>query len=236
MPPRKRARGPSSAGPASAVLHLPGFDDERVAVLRSLYEAHECCDAEVVLRDRTFPVSRMSVCAASPFFRATFAGGMREGAEHRVTLDPSLSAESVELLLAYAHAPGGTCRLPTSSVLSRSCLWLQSSSSLRRHPIMSCRACTLPTVTPYPACWRAPSRCSANARIPSAARPTLPRCRRSSWRPSSRTSRMLQTRVPSMRAHSTGAPTTRSGTARPLTRCSSTFALRSSACRSSSTA
>ena len=108
MPPRKRARGPSSAGPASAVLHLPGFDDERVAVLRSLYEAHECCDAEVVLRDRTFPVSRMSVCAASPFFRATFAGGMREGAEHRVTLDPSLSAESVELLLAYAHAPGGT--------------------------------------------------------------------------------------------------------------------------------
>lgn len=112
MPPRKRARGESSAAriaapnEAASVLQLPGFDDERLAALRSLYEAGECCDAEVVLRDRIFPVSRMSLCAASPFFRAVFAGGMREGAEQRVELDPTLSAQSVELLLEFAHAPG----------------------------------------------------------------------------------------------------------------------------------
>lgn len=112
MPPRKRARGESSAAPnvAASVLQLPGFDDERLAALRSLYEAGECCDAEVVLRDRVFPVSRMSLCAASPFFRAVFAGGTtsssREGAEQRVELDPTLSAQSVELLLEFAHAPG----------------------------------------------------------------------------------------------------------------------------------
>ena len=112
MPARKRARGESSAAriaapnEAASVLQLPGFDDERLAALRSLYEAGECCDAEVVLRDRIFPVSRMSLCAASPFFRAVFAGGMREGAEQRVELDPTLSAQSVELLLEFAHAPG----------------------------------------------------------------------------------------------------------------------------------
>ena len=92
------------------MLQLPGFDDERIAAAKALYEAGECCDAEVVLGDRVFPVSRMSLSAASQFFRAAFAGGMREQTEHRITLDPALSVQSVELLLEFAHAPGGSVR------------------------------------------------------------------------------------------------------------------------------
>jgi len=59
-----------------------------------------------VLGDRSFAVSRMTLAASSPFFRAAFASAMREGSSHRVVLDPSLPLRCVEALLAYAHAPG----------------------------------------------------------------------------------------------------------------------------------
>lgn len=113
MPPRKRARAESSS-PAAAdgvkahTISLPDDATERHSVLRSLYEAGELCDGEVVLGDRIFPVSRITLAGASEFFRAAFTGGMRESSQSRVTLDDSMSAQSVEALLLHAHAPGGS--------------------------------------------------------------------------------------------------------------------------------
>ena len=54
------------------------------------------------LGDREFPVSRLALASASPFFRAAFSGSMLESGG-TVTLDPSLSPSCVEALLRFAH-------------------------------------------------------------------------------------------------------------------------------------
>jgi hypothetical protein len=100
MPPRKRAR--SSAGSSSSAevsCTVDGTDTTaRAERAGELYEAGQLCDGKLVLNGRTFPVSRILLAAASPFFRSAFTGGMREG-EGTVQLDPSLQPEGVEALL-----------------------------------------------------------------------------------------------------------------------------------------
>ena len=89
MPPRKRAR--SSAGSSSSAevsCTVDGTDTTaRAERAGELYEAGQLCDGKLVLNGRTFPVSRILLAAASPFFRSAFTGGMREG-EGTVQLDP----------------------------------------------------------------------------------------------------------------------------------------------------
>jgi len=109
MPPRKRTRD-TAPPPSLHNIALPLPEEaarDRHSSLRETYERGELCDGQVVLGERVFPVSRMTLAASSPFFRAAFSSGMREGASLRVTLDPTLPIRCVEALLSYAHAPGG---------------------------------------------------------------------------------------------------------------------------------
>ena len=76
--------------------------------MRAIYEAGELCDGTVILGDRQFPVCRMLLSAASPFFKSAFMGGFRESAQCSVTLDPTLPADCVDALLKHAHVPVGS--------------------------------------------------------------------------------------------------------------------------------
>ena len=50
-----------------------------------MYEAGELCDGTVKLGERGYPVSRMAMAAASPFFKAAFTGAvlLHRTAPHR---------------------------------------------------------------------------------------------------------------------------------------------------------
>ena len=73
-----------------------------------MYESGELCDGTVHLDGVDYPVSRMALSAASPFFKAAFAGGFSEASGASVTIDPSLSRDCVEALLRYAHHFSGS--------------------------------------------------------------------------------------------------------------------------------
>ena len=100
MPPRKRARSSAGSSTSAEVSCTVDGTDTTARAERAgeLYEAGQLCDGKLVLNVRTFPVSRILLAAASPFFRSAFTGGMREG-EGTVQLDPSLQPEGVEALL-----------------------------------------------------------------------------------------------------------------------------------------
>ena len=104
MPPRKRAR--AAASTATIACNRSVILLKQSNAIGTIYEAGELCDGEVKLGQRTYPVSRMVLASASPFFKAAFSGTMREGVQQAVTLDATLSATAVEALLRFAHAPG----------------------------------------------------------------------------------------------------------------------------------
>ena len=115
MPPGKRAR---SAADTAALITLPATATEHSAELLAIYESGELCDGTVTLGDRQFPVCRMLLSAASPFFKSAFLGGFRESVQCSVTLDPTLPPDCVEALLRHAHAPvGGGVTLDPESFL-----------------------------------------------------------------------------------------------------------------------
>lgn len=115
MPPRKRAR---SAADTAALITLPCPFTEHSTELLAIYESGQLCDGTVTLGDRQFPVCRMLLSAASPFFKSAFLGGFRESVQCSVTLDPSLPPDCVEALLRHAHAPvGGGVTLDPESFL-----------------------------------------------------------------------------------------------------------------------
>lgn len=103
MPPRKRARGDSSAEAATQHPFAVAAPEARTAKLLSFVDAGDLCDGEVVCRNQRFPVSRLMLAATSDFFRAAFLGSMREGATGEVTLDDDLDPTCVKALLDYAH-------------------------------------------------------------------------------------------------------------------------------------
>ena len=82
-----------------------------------LFDAGDLCDGIVQVGERSIPVSRMTLAATSSFFRAAFAGGMREADTATVALDPTLDADSVHALLRYAHAPGVSCQVDPEALL-----------------------------------------------------------------------------------------------------------------------
>ena len=121
MPPRKRARSAvdTAAADTAALITLPATATEHSAELLAIYESGELCDGTVTLGDRQFPVCRMLLSAASPFFKSAFLGGFRESVQCSVTLDPTLPPDCVEALLRHAHAPvgGGGVTLDPESFL-----------------------------------------------------------------------------------------------------------------------
>ena len=115
MSPRKRAR---SAADTAALITLPATATEHSTELLTIYESGKLCDGTVTLGDRQFPVCRMLLAAASPFFKSAFLGGFRESIQCSVTLDPTLPPDCVEALLRHAHAPvGGAVALDPESFL-----------------------------------------------------------------------------------------------------------------------
>ena len=77
--------------------------DNRGTLALKFFESSELCDGTVVIGDRTFPISRMMLAAASPFFAGALASTFREGANKTITLDPTLAKSSVEALIRFAH-------------------------------------------------------------------------------------------------------------------------------------
>jgi hypothetical protein len=84
----------------------------------ALYEAGECCDAEVLIDGEAHPVSRMALGAASAFFKAAFSHALREGRTRSVSIDPSLDATCVKQLLRFAH----TATLTVEEPMVESCI------------------------------------------------------------------------------------------------------------------
>ena len=99
MPPRKRARAAASS--ATIACDRSAIVLKQSAAIGAIYEAGELCDGEVKLGQQNYPVSRMVLASASPFFKAAFSGTMREGVQQAVALDASLSATAVEALLKF---------------------------------------------------------------------------------------------------------------------------------------
>ena len=76
---------------------------EHVLSFAALYEAGECCDAQVIIDGEVHPVSRMALGAASTFFKAAFSHELREGRTRSVTIDPNLNATCARQLVRFAH-------------------------------------------------------------------------------------------------------------------------------------
>ena len=76
---------------------------EHVLAFAALYEAGECCDAQVIIDGEVHPVSRMALGAASTFFKAAFSHELREGRTRSVTIDPNLNATCARQLVRFAH-------------------------------------------------------------------------------------------------------------------------------------
>ena len=76
---------------------------QQVMAMTKLFDAGECCDAEVAVGGESIPVSRMALGAASSFFKAAFTHNLREGRTRSVKIDPNLDAACVKALVRFAH-------------------------------------------------------------------------------------------------------------------------------------
>ena len=110
--------------PAWEVLTVPDSNlralvDSRGEASVRYFEGGELCDGLVVLGERAFPMSRMMLAAASPFFAGALASSFREGADKTIHLDPSLSMRCVEALIRFAHGGASeSIRVPTAELES----------------------------------------------------------------------------------------------------------------------
>ena len=117
MPPRKRAREAPASSATEAKLRKVTVElvfgpphattSGRSSALRHMFQMGELCDGSVQLGSRTWKVSRITLAAASSFFRAAFTGGMREGTQGTVSLDPSLDPMRTRAAEAARCRAGG---------------------------------------------------------------------------------------------------------------------------------
>ena len=79
--------------------------DSRGALSVRFFESSELCDGTVVIGDRTFPVSRMMLAAASPFFAGALSSSFREGATKAINTVNNMPTQTFKPLRNIVSKP-----------------------------------------------------------------------------------------------------------------------------------